>query len=56
MSGVSVMFPGQVTSQVGDEMVTEAVNVLSSSNNSGVSLETVAVIETPVPGCAPEST
>ena len=53
MSFVSVMFPGQETSQVADEIVTEAVNVLSAANNSGVSLETVAVVETPAPAGAP---
>jgi len=40
VSGTSVTFPGQVTSQVAGEIVTEAVKVLSVANNSAVVLST----------------
>ena len=50
------MFPGQVTSQVAGETDTEAVNVLSVPKISGVSLVTVAVLETVAPATAPEFT
>lgn len=53
------MSDGQVTSQVCcvfSGIVTEAVNVLSTENNSAVSLETVAVLETAAPAGAAEST
>ena len=56
VSGTSVTLPWQVTSQVAGEIVTEAVNVLSVANNSAVSLETVAVLVTVEPACAPGST
>jgi hypothetical protein len=56
VSFVSVIFPGQVTSQVDVETLTEAVNVLSVSNNSAVSLVTVDVLETAVPAGASEFT
>jgi hypothetical protein len=52
----SVMSAGQLTSQVAGETVTEAVKVLSVSNNSFVSLSTVAVLDTTEPGDASEST
>ena len=56
VSFVSVMFDGQLTSHVAGEIVTVAVKVLSVSNSSLVSLVTVAVLETDVPGWASEST
>ncbi|HXI93426.1 MAG TPA: hypothetical protein VNO24_25730 [Blastocatellia bacterium] len=55
-SFTSVMSDGQVTAQVAGEIVAEAVNVLSVSNNSAVSLVTVAVLVTAEPAWAPAST
>jgi hypothetical protein len=50
------MLDGQATVQVDCSTVTEAVNVLSVSNNSLVVLETVAVLVMPVPAGTPEFT
>jgi|SRR6185503_17735414 hypothetical protein len=52
----SVMFGGQVTSQVSAEIVTVAVNELSVLKSSLVVLDTVEVLVTPVPGWASAST
>lgn len=56
MSVVSVMSDGQEISQVGDAIVTVALEVLSASNSSSVSLVTDAVLKTSVPACASGST
>lgn len=56
VSVVSVISDGQEISQVGDAIVTVALEVLSASNSSSVSLVTDAVLETSVPACASEST
>jgi hypothetical protein len=55
-SFVSVLSDGQVSSQVVDEMFTDAVDVLSVLDNSAVELETVAVLETAEPAGAFEFT
>ena len=56
VSFTSVMSDGQLTALVAGEIVAEAVNVLSVSNNSAVSLVTVAVLVTAEPACAPALT
>jgi hypothetical protein len=56
VSSTSVMSVGQSISQFDGETVTVAVNVLSTSNSSLVSLVTVAVLLTPAPVGAFEST